>query len=290
MKEERPSVTALAVCFMRAREQGIPEAERVLDDPYARTFLTPSWKVGLSVGARVPRVEASFPGWFPGLSTYVVCRHRFIDDALRSALAGGAEQVVLLGAGYDARPWRFAELLQGRRLFEVDHPATAARKRRIVAKQARWPAVDRVQVDCDFARQDFAERLLAEGFRPGVRTCFVWEGVSMYLSREVIRATLAKLVALGGPGSRVAVDFLFLPDGPGFRETLWRSTPGLLHLLGEPVTFFLHPEEAPAFLASCGFEVLDLAEPAALAARYVRDGRPVSPIMYVASAQAAAKP
>lgn len=286
MKEERPSVTALTVCFMRAREAGLAAPQRILDDPFARHFLTPSWKLGLTVaGSRVNQLESRFPELFPGLSTYVVCRHRFIDDAVQEALAGGVEQLVLLGAGYDARAWRFADALRGKRVFEVDHPATAARKRRVLARHPRWPAVDRVQVDCDFAREDFAERLRAEGFREGAPSFFVWEGVSMYLPRDVIRSTLARIRALGGPGTWLAMDFLFLPDGAGVRETLWRSSPGLLHALGEPVTFFLHPEEAGPFLSASGFEVRDLADPDALAQRYVRDGRVVSPVMYVVAAR-----
>lgn len=288
MQEERPSVTALAVCFMRAREQALPDDRRILDDPYARHFLTRSWTLGLSLaGDRVARLESRFPGLTSGLSTYVVCRHRFIDDALRTALAEGVEQLVLLGAGYDSRPWRFAEALRGRRVFEVDHPATAARKRRILTHHRRWPEVDRVQVDCDFATQDFAERLRAEGFREGAPTFVVWEGVSMYLSRDTIRSTLSRIRALGGPGTWLSMDFHYLPDGSGVRHTLWRSSPGLLHAIGEPVTFFLHPEEAGPFLQASGFAVHDLATPADLERRYVRDGRAVSPVMYVLTARCA---
>ncbi len=289
MKEERPSVTALTVCFMRAREASVPVAQRILDDPFAHHFLTRTWKLGLrAAGDRVARLEARFPGLSSGLSTYVVSRHRFIDDALEKALADGVEQVVLLGAGYDSRAWRFAPALAGKRVFEVDHPATAARKRAVLAHHPKWPTVDRVQVDCDFSTQDFADRLRACGFREGAPTFVVWEGVSMYLSREVIRSTLARIAALGGRGTQLAMDFDFLPDGSGVRDSLWRSTPGLLHALGEPVTFFLHPEEAPAFLGVSGFRVDDLATPDELVRRYVRDGRPVSPIMYVLLARCTA--
>lgn len=287
MKSERPSLTALTVCLMRAREALRPEPVRVLNDPYARRFLPWTWRLALrGAGDRLSQIEARYPGASSGLSTYVVARHRFIDDALREALAGGVEQVVLLGAGYDSRAWRFADLLGGRRVYEVDHPATAARKRRILARGGDWPAVDRVQVDCDFAAQDFAERLLAEGFRRGRPTFFVWEGVSMYLSRAAIRSTLTRIEALGGPGAWLAMDFDYLPDGGDLRHTLWRSSPGLLHAIGEPVTFFLHPEEAPPFLRASGFDVVDLADPDELARRYVRDGRAPSPIMYVLTARA----
>jgi methyltransferase (TIGR00027 family) len=285
-----PSVTALSVCFMRAREQKVTAALRILDDPYAARFLTPSWQIALSLaGARVTRLEARFPDAFPGLSTYVVARHRFIDDALTAALARGeVAQLVLLGAGYDSRAFRFAEALAaaGARVFEVDHPATGRRKRKVVEK-GDFPAVDVVRVDCDFATQDFGDRLLAEGFVRGAPTFVVWEGVSMYLGRGTIRATLARIRELTAPGSWLAMDYLFLPDAPSVRGTLWRSSPSLLHLLGEPVTFFLHPEESGAFLSASAFDLVDLATPAVLSERYA-PGRSMSPAMYVLTARSRA--
>ena len=54
----------------------------------------------------------------------LVARTRFIDDKMRESLQRGVSQVVILGAGYDARAYRFAEDCSGTRVFEVDHPAT----------------------------------------------------------------------------------------------------------------------------------------------------------------------
>jgi methyltransferase (TIGR00027 family) len=57
---------------------------------------------------------------------------RHFDEVLLSEIRAGVEQVVLLGAGYDSRPFRFRDALGDIRVFEIDHPGTQARKRRML--------------------------------------------------------------------------------------------------------------------------------------------------------------
>jgi len=48
---------------------------------------------------------------------------------------------VILGAGYDSRPYRFADRLAGVQVFEVDHPATSTSKQaKIGALFGKTPA------------------------------------------------------------------------------------------------------------------------------------------------------
>jgi methyltransferase (TIGR00027 family) len=63
----------------------------------------------------------------PGSYCYTIARTRHFDEILLAALRGGIEQLVLLGAGYDSRPFRFERELSRTAIFEVDHPATQAR-------------------------------------------------------------------------------------------------------------------------------------------------------------------
>ena len=62
----------------------------------------------------------------------MIIRTRFIDAALARAIAGGATQVVILGAGFDATRTA-AGMLEQVRVFEVDRPATQALKRERVS-------------------------------------------------------------------------------------------------------------------------------------------------------------
>jgi methyltransferase (TIGR00027 family) len=276
--DDRPSRTAELVCLVRATDQARPKAERILDDPLAEHFLGPVSKAALSTLKASGRLGERAIELAPGLLTYVLCRHRFIDQHLVQALDEGVRQVVLLGAGYDTRPWRLAR--PGVEFYEVDHPATAMRKASLV--ESLEPAA-RHSVRVDFERDDLGQALRQAGLKPEP-TFFVWEGVSMYLTRAAVKQTLATLQTLA-PRIELAMDLWFLLDSQDRSATLHRSGAGLLHLLGEPDTFGLHPEDAPDFLRRCGLECLDLATPTTLEARYVHDERRVYPACYTVHAR-----
>jgi len=46
----------------------------------------------------------------PGICEYVLARTAFFDKVFKDALNNKIPQIVLLGAGYDTRPYRFANL------------------------------------------------------------------------------------------------------------------------------------------------------------------------------------
>lgn len=256
----------------------------MLDDPYARGFLSVFGRTQLSLG-NLPI--------HPSVNHFVVCRHRFMDDALGQALDHPAAdepplaQVVVLGAGYDSRAYRFADRLAGIKVFEVDHPATAARKRSILAKRQDVPTVDIEYVTIDFQTQQLDERLLSAGFQKGARTFFFWEGVSMYLRRDAVKATLQTLAELGGPGSDLTMDYWFYLDHPSVSATAMRLSAGFLHLLAEPILFSMHPEDCPDFMRKNGWAVAAIGTAKELERRYLPDGRRVYPAGYVVAAKKA---
>jgi methyltransferase (TIGR00027 family) len=266
---DAPSRTAEAVALFRALEQLTPEGQRVLDDPYARLFLSPIGRAALTTVGATGRLAQSPLAYAPVLVNFVLARHRFIDDALAAELEGGeVEQVLLLGAGYDTRAWRFADALDGVRVFEVDHPSTARRKASIVEK-SDLPEVARTVVHVDFQVQSLRERLLDAGFEPGRRTFTVWEGVSMYLTRDAVKACLRTLKEITASNSKVTADFWFLTDGADLSSAAHRMSTNLLEVLGEPVLFGIHPEEAEFFVGQLGYDTRDLCAPAELEARYL---------------------
>jgi methyltransferase (TIGR00027 family) len=280
-----PSITAEAVCFARASDERRDPSVRIVHDPYARYFLTPPTRALLAAHELAGRASRLTPAW-PALAAYVRTRHRFIDDDLAKALREDAvEQLVVLGAGYDSRAWRFAEPLAGRPVFEVDFPSTGRQKNRIAGSLHDLPDVDRRVVAIDFETQSLAERLAAAGFEVGRPTYFVWEGVSMYLTRSALKETLTVLTELGGSGSRLSMDYLRLDDEPTLRGTYHRNVGGLLSLLGEPTTLFIHPEDATTMMQGCGWTVDDLADASELEQRYVRDRQHVHRTAFVLSAE-----
>lgn len=278
MKPDLPSRTAEAVAYFRAAERlGSAPA---LDDPLAERFLSAPARLALRGAPLTRRLS---------LATYTSVRHRYMDDALGDALraAGGVAQVVVLGAGYDARAWRFAEALAGRPIFELDHPATQARKVRLSAG-APGPAGDVRRIPIDFARQSIPDALAAGGFQRGRSTFFIWEGVTMYLREDIVVATLRSLSDLGGPGSRLALDGWAPPSAARSSAAWHRGAAALLGLIGEPITFPLAPPDAPALLARGGWVLVELVETDLLRRRYVHDGRSLYPGCFVMLAARAA--
>jgi methyltransferase (TIGR00027 family) len=269
--QSRPSLTAGAVTMARALEHLKPPSERVVDDPWAHLFLSTAARRALaawsgSLTARVLR-RLGATG-----TTYVPLRHRFIDEHLATALDSGAAQVVLLGAGYDTRAYRFADELHGRPVFEVDlAPISRAKAVTIAKHKDQFPDTNVVRVEIDFETQALTDVLPAAGFSVGGRTFFTWEGVPMYLTRAAVKATLDAMHELGGDESQIAHDMWFLVDDPGPLGTGRRTAPGALSLIGEPVTFGVHPEDYEHFLRHHGFRIIDLALASELHARYAPD-------------------
>src|SRR5262249_18802657 len=152
----------------------------------------------------------------------------------------------------------------------VDFPATARRKATLVRRHAdALPDANLRRVEVDFERESFADRLTAEGFEPGAPTFFVWEGVSMYLTRRAVKDSLDAMRRLGGAGSELVADFWHLVDTTDALSFLRRVQPNLLALLGEPVLFGIHPEDAGPFLAREGITMRELLLASDLESRFL---------------------
>ncbi len=255
----------------RALEYLKPPAERVIDDPWAALFLSAPARRALTAwsGSLTGRVLRQLGA---SGTSYVPLRHRFIDDHLTAALDGGVEQVVLLGAGYDTRAYRFTDRLEGRPVFEVDLAAISQAKAAIVDKhEDEFPAANVVRAEIDFETQGLGDVLPQHGYAVGAATFFVWEGVPMYLTRAAVKTTLDAVHDLSGDGSQIAHDMWHLVDDPGPLGSARRSAPSALSLIGEPVTFGVHPEDYDCFLGRHGFRIIDLALASELQNRYAPD-------------------
>src|SRR6476619_2527275 len=131
MNERAASATAVLVCQGRASAEGRYAVGR-FSDPVARELLEPGERVVVDQ-VRAGRV----PAGAGDRMTYELLRRTAltmvprtitIDEAIRDHAAG---QLVILGAGLDARGWRMPEL-GDTTVFEVDHPASQREKLRRV--------------------------------------------------------------------------------------------------------------------------------------------------------------
>ena len=281
-ESDRPSATAQWTTLGRALELKHPEP--ILLDPYAPAFLSRNsralYRSLLRSGTWWRRAEQ----WdIAGLAASNLCRHRFLDDHLLEALAH-VDQVLVLGAGYDARAYRFADEIGERPVFEVDLPAISKHKAGVVARNhALFGDVRVRRVEIDFRRQSLVERLADSGFATGAPTYVVWEGVSMYLTREAVTQTLAALASVTGRGSVLGMDFWQQVPGAGgpLRVVVQRA----MKLIGEPITFPAPAAGVSRLLEPSGFVPIDLAEADVLTARYATGDRCCDPGMYVVAAE-----
>jgi methyltransferase (TIGR00027 family) len=256
MRPDRPSLTASLVAAIRALYTELPEPYRLAEDPLAARLVP----FPLALPARaVARARIAAPALHRGLgiatlglSYHVALRTRAIDDAVRDAVARGAAQLVVLGAGLDCRAMRMEELA-GVRAFEVDHPSTQRYKvERIARARATVRARSLARVAVDFERDELGDHLAAAGFRTEEPAIWVWEGVTAYLTREAIEATLRAVAALSAPGSRVALTYAPGDDLPGWLMTIGAA---MLRGVGEPIRTLLAPEAMSELLERAGLRV-----------------------------------
>ncbi len=126
MRAGEASRTAQYMALFRALESTRGPA-RLFDDPFACAFL-PGGLRAVAHAARLPPVgelvRRCIDRRWPGVRTSAVARTRYIDDVVTGALRAGATQVVILGAGFDARAYRVPAMARAA-VFEVDHPTLA---------------------------------------------------------------------------------------------------------------------------------------------------------------------
>jgi len=232
----------------------LPEDARLCDDPYGVRFGEAERL--LRIARRAPRLSARViaPAFAPGI-LYMQVRTRVIDDALRAFVASGGRQVVLLGAGFDCRAARFAGELEGGVVFEVDHPATQARKREVLGSE---PSAKTVYLAWNFEADRPAgglPRALAElGHDPGTPTLTIWEGVTTYLTEAAIDGTVRAVRAFSAEGSRFA--FTYFDRGRLEHPTVsMRVRRRIVARAGEPFRFGWDPADLPAWMRARGFEV-----------------------------------
>ena len=200
-------------------------------------------------------------------------RERYIDDYLEACLSEGLEQLVILGAGYDARAYRFDALRTGVKVFEVDHPATQAVKlKKLVAIFGAWPA-HVTYVPIDFNQQSLAERLFASGYDEQRKTLFIWQGVTQYLTPAAVDDTLAFVAGHSGPGSSIIFDYMdatLLAGAPRHGEV--SNMRRYRRLSGEGLVFGIPIGGIQAFLEARGFSQVKNADHVALEKAYFSAG------------------
>jgi methyltransferase (TIGR00027 family) len=250
MRKDQSSLTATGIALARAVESEKPAGERICYDPYARQFV-PAWMYSI-FGFFIKSGYAEMRG--PGVNGFLMARERYIDDVLQKFLDNGLQQLVILGAGYDSRAYRFD--LPGRvKTFEVDHPSTQADKlAKLKVIFSKIP--DHVSyVAIDFNIQTLEKCLQESGYDPSLKTLFIWQGVTMYLTSESVDATLAFVVKNSARGSAIVFDYVYRAVLDNIqRHSEIANMRRYRFITGEGLTFGIAEGTIEAFLKERGFQ------------------------------------
>jgi methyltransferase (TIGR00027 family) len=276
MKEGKPSETAMRVAtgIVASRLDALLRPLfKDPEEPYLEWFINEhgegarrylqAWKSN----NQAPVMQFFREQMAKGSTLFTLLRKLFIEEEARQALALGARQLVVLGAGYDPLTLRLQKEFREARFYEVDHPATQEVKRRALVDRDELPS-NLTLIPVDFDEETAEEKLLrAPGFDPEARGCFVCEGTLMYLTPEDAEGVFASVRRLGGPGTRFLFTWLdrtILENDPKAQNIA-----KVLSYAGEPLRSSYDPGDIGEFLKAQGFKLLTLGDHEALKARFL---------------------
>lgn len=224
------SDTALWVAVFRAMETDRGDA--VFRDPFARRL----------AGTRGEEIMQSIKPSQRYAWSYTARTH-LIDTFVKQEIERGADTVIDLAAGLDARPYRMP-LPASLRWVDIDLPDILEYKASILKSEK--PACRVEQIPLDLADRAARRKVFEELGRTSKRTLIISEGLLVYLDAAEVRELARDLAAQASFG-RWATDL----TNPALLKMLQRQVGSRLGQAGAPLKF--GPAEGPRFFESCGW-------------------------------------
>ena len=274
-----PSRTALAAALMRACHTRLDQP-RLIDDPWGDRLVSAAEKSALceralagadpearrglealrSQQAQLDAILRSRPAYGS-----VILRSRYAEDALEAAVARGARQYILIGAGFDSFIVRQPSFARDLEIFEIDHPASQAMKReRLDACAVELPPNIHF-LPADLGQESLASVLARAGISRTLPSFFSWLGVTVYLSKDANRSTLHGIASYSAAGSQVV--FSYIEQGALEARRLER-TRAHRAAQGEPWLSGFDPATLRTELGALGLHLLEDLRSVELKERY----------------------
>lgn len=276
------SLTALLTAYARAYHAVHDEA-KIFNDylayqlfteeerAYIEHNLAESLKFFDPVRAAACPDQASALAWYMRIQgcPATISRSRYAEDCLEAALQKGARQYVILGAGMDTFAFRRPDLAGRLEVFEIDHPQTQAFKLSRLQKLG-WEIPGHLHlIPVDFTRDTLAAALEQSPYNPRQPGFFSWLGVTIYLTRAEVMATLRTIAGIAPAGSSIVFDYLdtdaFIPEKASKQVQLMRE---IVQRIGEPLKGGFDPAALAADLAGAGLLLRENLSPADIEERY----------------------
>ncbi len=234
MSQHEPTIaniseTARWVAVYRAQESERPDA--LFHDPYARRL---AGERGQQIASQL--APGNREAWAFVVRTYL------IDRLLRRAIEQGADTVINLAAGLDARPYRM-QLPSKLRWFEVDLPALLEYKESILHDATPNCALERIPLD--LAQREARQALFARIGADAQRAVVISEGLLIYLDPTHVGELATDLLTQSSFHNWI-IDIA----SPGLIQMVSRQWGQNFH---QPAPFKFGPEEGPGFFRAFGW-------------------------------------
>ena len=301
MRKGKASSSAALVAALRGFGKYLPSPLReAAPDVYGLRWAGAPYSTADALLARFPALAGALfrRGPVCHVTAAHVLRTRAIDDAVRSVAASGGRQVLILGAGLDARALRLhASLPTGIAWFEVDVPASQAAKRAALASSVTGdssPNVRYLTHDFEMEGSDaLVVKLREGGLRSSAPLLTIVEGVIPYLSAGACESLFALVHSISAPGSAIVFSYVppsgvqsLSPKDPNWWLLKW------LGFVGESPRFWgWETAQLPAWLSARKWKLLwdksydviadELGAPRNMAARVGADFQRVALAMRV---------
>ena len=229
------SDTAIWVSMYRAWES--ERADAVFRDPFARRL---AGKRGEDIMATIK--NASKYSWSYTARTFN------IDTFVQQEVDGGADMVIDLAAGLDARPYRM-RLPSNLQWIEIDLPDLFAYKEQILKGEKPVCRLERIPLD--LANPAARRGIFEELGRASRKAVIISEGLIVYLTSEEV-CSLAQDLSDQPSFKRWATDLV----SPALLRMLQKQLGTPLAQAGSPLKFA--PEDGPKFFEKCGWRAIDV--------------------------------
>lgn len=251
------SETAIAVASLRALSNYEHEWTFRCNDDYAPIFLPDEKRIPLQDEQVRVAIKKAIP---KGMYEYVISRTKYFDRVFIQAVKRRVGQVVFLGAGFDSRPYRFNDLLKNTKIFEVDTLATQEYKKALLAEKG--VSFKNIEYIChNFEDGNLFDLLEKHGYKSDVKTLFLWEGVTFYLTREAVLNMLAEVRNHSSCRSRICFDFQTMKNPEELIQT---------GLKEESIKFGIEEGKVEAFVTSNEFRIIEHLDAKAIEQQFMR--------------------
>ncbi len=196
-----------------------------------------------------------------GVYEWVIARTKYIDNLFEKAGAETFSQVIILGAGFDSRAVRFHKELAKARVFELDSGTTQLMKTIQYVKRSIIVPDNVTFIPINFEMESVTAKLEKAGFIKGAKTLLLLEGAVQYLRPELVRQTMASILGLTGPGSRLILEY----GESGMTDWLESGV--------EQLKFGLNENVVNLLLAESGYRLSDCQDAKTLEKTYFTDTR-----------------